>query len=168
MCAKVGNNSPSFFRHFSVTSGPTQLSHLGSDVVVRDSFTRSGDRDVDMDRMEPPARLRLGARRVLGRSPPSVLDGIQLSGPPWSLAGFSSTMFGLAPHGSAVSSLFPPTSGSPHHRLWRGGSRFCSVASRLRLRLAAPCVLLRGRNFPRRPPWPVRRLASWKKRTSYD
>src|SRR5579863_5444702 len=39
-----------------------------------------------------------------GRSPPFVLGGIQLSGPPWPGAGASSTMFGLALHGSAVSS----------------------------------------------------------------
>jgi hypothetical protein len=52
-----------------------------------------------------------------GRSPPPVLDGIQLSGLPWSPAGPSSTTFGLAPRGSAVSSRIPPTSRSPHHRM---------------------------------------------------
>ena len=95
-----------------------------------------------------------------GRSPPPVLDGIPLSGLPWPPAGVSSATFGLAPHGSAVSSRFPPTSGSPHHRPWWAGSRFCSGADRLRSRLLAPCVLLRGRNFPRRSPWPVHRLGS--------
>jgi hypothetical protein len=39
----------------------------------------------------------------LGRSPPSVLGGIQLSSLPWSGAGASTTTFGLALHGSAVS-----------------------------------------------------------------
>jgi len=39
-----------------------------------------------------------------GRSPPSVLGGIQLSSLPWSRAGASTTTFGLALHGSAVSS----------------------------------------------------------------
>ena len=95
-----------------------------------------------------------------GRSPPSVLDGIPLSGLPWPPAGTSSATFGLAPHGSAVSSRVPPTSGSPHHRPWWAGSRFCSGADRLRSRLLAPCVLPRGRNFPRRSPWPVHRLGS--------
>gem|GEM_PF-4361238 len=88
----------------------------------------------------------------VGRSPPPVLGGIQLSGLPWSPAGVSSTTFGLAPHGSAVSSRSPLTSRSPYHRPWWVGSRFCSGASRLRLRLSTPCVLLRGRNFPRRSP----------------
>ena len=95
-----------------------------------------------------------------GRSPPPVLDGIPLSGLPWSHAGLSSTTFGLAPHGSAVSSRSPSTSRSPHHRPQWAGSRFCSGADHLWSRLLAPCVLLRGRNFPRRSPWPVHRLAS--------
>ena len=60
-----------------------------------------------------------------GRSPPSVLDGIPLSGLPWPPAGLSSATFGLAPHGSAVSSRVPPTSGSPHHR--HGGPGLVSV-----------------------------------------
>jgi hypothetical protein len=95
-----------------------------------------------------------------GRSPPPVLDGIQLSGLPWSPAGLSSTTFGLAPRGSAVSSRSPPTSRSPHHRPRWAGSRFCSGAHPLGSRLSTPRVLLRGRNFPRRSPWPVHRLAS--------
>ncbi len=101
-----------------------------------------------------------GDSTCAGRSPPSVLGGIQLSGLPWSPAGPSSTTFGLAPHGSAVSSRSPPTSRSPHHRPRWAGSRFCSGADPLGSRLSAPCVLLRGRNFPRRSPWPVHRLAS--------
>ncbi len=61
----------------------------------------------------PPPRIPTCA----GHSPPSVLGGIQLSGLPWSPAGVSSTTFGLAPRGSAVSSRSPPTSRSPHHRM---------------------------------------------------
>jgi hypothetical protein len=75
------------------------------------------------------------------RSPPPVLGGIQLSGLPWSPAGPSSTTFGLAPHGSAVSSRSPPTSRSPHHRPRWAGSRFCSGADPLGSRLSAPCGL---------------------------
>lgn len=41
-----------------------------------------------------------------GHSPPSVLGGIQLSSLPWSGAGASTTTFGLALHGSAVSPRF--------------------------------------------------------------
>ncbi len=61
----------------------------------------------------PPPRFLLACA---GCSPPSVLDGIPLSGLPRPPAGVSSAAFGLAPHGSAVSSRFPPTSRSPHHR----------------------------------------------------
>ncbi len=96
----------------------------------------------------------------VGRSPPSVLGGIQLSSLPWSSAGPSTTTFGLALHGSAVSSRTPPNSGFLRHRIWRSGSRFCSVANRLRLRFSASCILQRGRNFPRETPWPAHRLAS--------
>src|SRR5438309_11872689 len=49
----------------------------------------------------------------VGHSPPPVLDGIQLSGLPWSGAGASPTMFGLALHGSAVSSPSRRTQGRP-------------------------------------------------------
>ena len=70
-------------------------------------------------RMRPWARFFAAPQPPLtcaGRSPPSVLDGIPLSGLPWPPAGVSSATFGLAPHGSAVSSRFPSTSRSPHHR----------------------------------------------------
>ena len=65
----------------------------------------------------PQPRAELSApgyvRRVLGHSPPPVLDEIQLSGLPWSGAGASPTMFGLALHGSAVSSPSRRTQGRP-------------------------------------------------------
>lgn len=85
-------------------------------------------------REESPPPIGSGSTRP-GHSPPSVLGGIQLSGLPWSPAGVSSTTFGLAPHGSAVSSRSPPTSRSPHHRMmgrvsflfWSRPSRIASL-----------------------------------------
>jgi hypothetical protein len=63
--------------------------------------------------IEPQRETRAGIGTRLGRSPPPVLDEIQLSGLPWSGAGASPTMFGLALHGSAVSSPSRRTQGRP-------------------------------------------------------
>jgi hypothetical protein len=97
-----------------------------------------------------------------GHSPPSVLGGIQLSGLPWSPAGVSSTTFGLAPHGSAVSSRSPPTSRSPHHRMMgRVSFLFWSRPSRVAsLDAARPAV---REELPQEIPVarPPTRVAGW-------
>ena len=113
-----------------------------------------------MERMS----LSTGGMTFVGRSPPFVLGGIQLSGLPWSL---------VQARRRPCSALL--CTGQPFHPAPRRPRDFSFIAldeaglvsvllpavSSYVSRRRASCS--RGRNFPRRSPWPTHRLPSlWK------